>query len=406
MEIGIIGGSIAGCSAAALLARAGHKVDVFERSGSDLVGRGGGIGTLPSVVDALKTDGLLDDSFAQFHIEDMPFIGKTDDGDPYGRVAWSMPMHLSVFQWSELWGQLRTHVPDESYHRSCEAVNYSILENKRLRVEFSDGKFHEFDLLIFADGYNSGGRAYLYPDAVPEYCGYILWRGLTSSDAHDVRNRLGRSVLRLSFKELSGHNVMYLIPGEGRNKDELVINWAAYVPISRNELDDLMTDRDGILRIGTLPPGAITPENETRLKELVCRNIPSFYADLVEQTHDSYVQMIYTLTLKEYGTDRMCLIGDAGMIAQPFTGSGVFKGYHNIKGLIRCIEEEPDLDTAISNWSSLQVEEGSRILALGKQMEQAFIWSQPDFATLEEDEVRKWWKESVTFPENFNYQRE
>lgn len=44
LNIGIIGGSIAGCSAAILLGREGHKVDVFERSRGDLVGRGGGMG--------------------------------------------------------------------------------------------------------------------------------------------------------------------------------------------------------------------------------------------------------------------------------------------------------------------------------------------------------------------------
>ena len=43
MRVGIIGGSIAGCAAAALLHRAGDDVAVFERSGSGLVSRGAGI---------------------------------------------------------------------------------------------------------------------------------------------------------------------------------------------------------------------------------------------------------------------------------------------------------------------------------------------------------------------------
>ncbi len=45
LKIGIVGGSIAGCSAAILLARAGYHITVFERSMGALVGRGGGIGT-------------------------------------------------------------------------------------------------------------------------------------------------------------------------------------------------------------------------------------------------------------------------------------------------------------------------------------------------------------------------
>ena len=48
MKIGIVGGSIAGCSAAILLSKEGYEVTVFERSNKSLVGRGGGIGTTPA----------------------------------------------------------------------------------------------------------------------------------------------------------------------------------------------------------------------------------------------------------------------------------------------------------------------------------------------------------------------
>jgi 2-polyprenyl-6-methoxyphenol hydroxylase-like FAD-dependent oxidoreductase len=41
LKVGIVGGSIAGCSAAILMSRAGHDVTVFERSRGVLQGRGG-----------------------------------------------------------------------------------------------------------------------------------------------------------------------------------------------------------------------------------------------------------------------------------------------------------------------------------------------------------------------------
>ena len=43
--------------------------------------------------------------------------------------------------------------------------------------------------------------------------------------------------------------------------------------------------------------------------------------------------------------------------------------------------------------------------ALGEQMESAFIWEQLDFANVDEETIKNWWKSSVTFPENFNYEK-
>ena len=60
MRVGVIGGSVAGCSTAALLHRAGHDVIVFERSESDLVSQGAGIGTPTTVWQDMMARGLID----------------------------------------------------------------------------------------------------------------------------------------------------------------------------------------------------------------------------------------------------------------------------------------------------------------------------------------------------------
>ena len=39
-------------------------------------------------------------------------------------------------------------------------------------------------------------------------------------------------------------------------------------------------------------------------------------------------------------------------------------------------------------------------------MEKAFIWDALDFAHADEDTTAAWWKASVTFPEDFSYERE
>ena len=60
MKVGIIGGSIAGCAAAALLHRAGHDVTIFERSESGLVSRGAGTLMVTTSWQDVTARGILD----------------------------------------------------------------------------------------------------------------------------------------------------------------------------------------------------------------------------------------------------------------------------------------------------------------------------------------------------------
>ena len=101
----------------------------------------------------------------------------------------------------------------------------------------------------------------------------------------------------------------------------------------------------------------------------------------------------------------MCLIGDAGAVIQPFTGSGIFKGYNNIRSLIDAFELTGDMDRALRQWDAMQVVIGRRLLALGEQMEQAFIWEPLDLGGADAKSTEQWWRDSVRFPEDFSLQR-
>jgi 2-polyprenyl-6-methoxyphenol hydroxylase-like FAD-dependent oxidoreductase len=54
----VIGGSMAGLFAALLLRRAGWQVDVYERIGAELAGRGAGIVTHRELFDVLARAGI------------------------------------------------------------------------------------------------------------------------------------------------------------------------------------------------------------------------------------------------------------------------------------------------------------------------------------------------------------
>jgi len=122
LKIGIVGGSIAGCSAAILLSRAGHDVVVYERTRGTLVGRGGGIVIPSAVLNGLIEHDEIDADFPHFITTKMPFTGKRSPDDRYGHTPWSFPLDLRTFHWSTLWNNLRKRVPDDIYRQGQRVV--------------------------------------------------------------------------------------------------------------------------------------------------------------------------------------------------------------------------------------------------------------------------------------------
>ena len=57
LNIGIVGGSIAGLAAASSLVESGHMVEVFERSNSNLKDRGTGVAMDPAIIKLID-DGI------------------------------------------------------------------------------------------------------------------------------------------------------------------------------------------------------------------------------------------------------------------------------------------------------------------------------------------------------------
>ncbi len=408
LNVGIVGGSIAGCSAAILMRRAGHDVTVFERSTGRLRGRGGGIATPMSTFRSLVEEDVIDADFPHTIANKMPFVGHVSPDDQFGRTAWCLPVDLACFHWGTLWDNLRKRVPDGEYMNGRHVTDVKMHDSDNVILQLEDGSSHRFDLVLLADGYRSLGRRLLDPQAELSYRGYVLWRGLlpekSMRDSHPVETKLPR----LSYADLDGHLVIYFVPGfdGSTNEGERLYNWAAFIPVSDDELPEFMIDRDGLRRTGSLPPGSIRLDDENRLKQLMAANLPRYYAEIVAKTENTYVQLIYTAEVHAYARDRICLLGDAGSVVQPFTISGIFKGFNNARDLIIALDEHASVDDGLADWSETQTRRSKQILALGEQMEQAFIWKPLDFATASADTTAAWWESSVTFGESFTYEDE
>lgn len=397
-RVGVVGGSIVGCAVAVELVRAGYAVDVFERSRGALVGRGAGIGTPMATLRSLVERDLVDADLPACFVARTLIVGGGTAGDRHGRTAWAHDQDFAALLWDHLYRALRRRVPEGAYHDGRAVVDARAVDSETVGVRFADGSEERFDLVIFADGYQSLGRRLLFPDVEVQYCGYVAWRGLLDERRLADSAPLESAFARVIFPDIPGHLIPYFVPGPRGSvaKGERTVNWAAYVALPSDGLPRFLTDRDGHRHAHFLPPGVMRPEEEARLKELVQAQVPSSYAEMVANSRDTFASPIYRAEPPAYHRGRLCLIGDAGELVPPVTGSGVLRGIANAVDLVAALRNGDDLDQALTRWDAEQCALGRRLSALGRQMEEALIWATPDLSLLDAAAVEDWYTRVVS----------
>ncbi|MEY9885082.1 FAD-dependent monooxygenase [Bradyrhizobium sp. USDA 329] len=129
----VIGGSMAGLFAALLLRREGWSVDIYERIGAELAGRGAGIVTHRELFDVLGRAGIDTEAAA---------VGVVVPGrrvlDRSGRIEGELGLRQVLTSWGHLYGLLRAAFPTESYHHGKNLVAVAEVGG-RVTARFSDG---------------------------------------------------------------------------------------------------------------------------------------------------------------------------------------------------------------------------------------------------------------------------
>jgi 2-polyprenyl-6-methoxyphenol hydroxylase-like FAD-dependent oxidoreductase len=164
MRIGIVGGSISGCAACVSLLQQGHRVELFERAVGPLEGRGAGIATLPSVLEGLHERKIIGERLETLPFERSRYFVRLGVDDRLGRTLATKPDSLVALNWSDLYLNLRKQVPHGVYHAGRRVLALEAGEGQRPRLRLEDGANEDFDLAIFADGYNSLVAAMFRPN--------------------------------------------------------------------------------------------------------------------------------------------------------------------------------------------------------------------------------------------------
>src|ERR1700751_4463511 len=159
----VIGSSVVGLFATALLRRAGWEADVFERSPIELFGRGAGIVTHEELLEALELSGasLRDLGIT---VKERVALGRT------GEVIDRVDFEQIVTSWDRLHQIMRNVIPDNHHHLNHDLV-WVDQTASGVSATFAKGRVEKADILIGADGYRSTVRGIYLPDVQPIYAG-------------------------------------------------------------------------------------------------------------------------------------------------------------------------------------------------------------------------------------------
>ncbi|MGH8915210.1 MAG: monooxygenase [Acidimicrobiia bacterium] len=360
----VAGGSIGGLTAAVLLRDLGCEVDVFERSTAALEDRGAGIVVLP-ITERYFTEQAGDQGRVSLKLSNWTYV------DEEGRVISADADHYRFSGWSTIYRALLEAFGTDRYHFAHEMVGFHNRENG-VTAQFANGASAEGELLVCADGLHSTARSILLPEVEPEYAGYVAWRGTTPE--RELSDRAQADLADSMIYQVldPGHILVYAIPDhEGRTSPpHRVINfvWYRNYPTG-GPFEDLMRDRDGVQRAGTMPPSSIRDEHLEEMRATAARALAPTLREVVLGCEHPLIQAVFDLESPRIAFARVCLLGDAAIGLRPHVAAGQAKACADAWALRDCLDRSRgDVDNALAAWEESQLALGHQALEKTRKM--------------------------------------
>ena len=359
----IIGGSMSGLLIGLLLQRSGWRVDVYERAGDELSGRGAGIVAQPELIARLGRLGLKTDDLG-VHIARRQIL------DVRGGVTNEIGCAQVATAWERVFRLLRRAFPDAHYHRGRTLKGFTQTADG-VTAHFADGAAADSDVLVGADGIRSTVRQHLAPDVAPLYAGYVAWRALIAED------RIPRDTHAAIFDIMS----FGLPPGEqflsypvaGPDNDlrpgHRRTNVIWYRPADEaGKLKWLLTDAQGRTHDISIPPALIRAEAIGEMHDAAERLLAPPFRALVRLIDEPLLQPIYDLVSSRMAFGRVALIGDAAFVARPHVGAGVSKAADDAAALAEALAVSDDVPGALSAFEAARLTENRRIIEWARHL--------------------------------------
>jgi 2,6-dihydroxypyridine 3-monooxygenase len=294
--------------------------------------------------------------------------------DRQGEVLSADPDHFRFSGWSTIYLALLDEFGPERYHLGHEMTGFDIHPDS-VTLHIAGRPSIQGDLLVCADGLLSTARSILLPEVVPEYAGYVAWRGTTPEGELSARARADLADSMIYQVLDPGHILVYAIPDhEGRSTSpHRVINfvWYRNYPTG-GPFEDLMLGRDGVQRAGTMPPGIIREEHLAEMRATAAASLAPTLLEVVKGCQEPLIQAVFDLDSPRMAFDRVCLIGDAAIGLRPHVAAGQAKACADGWALCDALAAaDGDVTAALALWEPGQLALGHRALARTREMGQA-----------------------------------
>lgn len=352
-EFMIIGGGVAGLTAAIALRTIHREFMLFEQSPA-LRGIGAGFGLAANAMQALHILGLKEEVekigyyLDSYNILDQNghILFKPDTQ----RISTKYDQKNFALHRADLHAYLLSKISPEQIKLDRRAVKLE-QHDSYVQVFFDDGSTHKANYLIIADGVKSPLRQQIIPSSTPRYAGYTCWRAIIDNTKIKLNNSFE------TWGRAGRFGVTPLV------KDRIYwyacVNGPANNPTFKNT-----TVQDLQQRYSTYHSPVLEILHATKDQDLIWSDI----VDIKPLDHLAYHNIL--------------LIGDAGHATTPNMGQGACQAIEDVAVLVDELKKDKTTIDAFRSFEKRRLARTRYITETSRQIGNVAQWENPIMITV------------------------